>query len=598
MYQSDRIQELIEQLSTALKPPLSPRQDKDNRNRGSISKNTAITQKVEVKAKNQVKQYNPTPISKAMKKTKKNEAPIQSTSKLPDTTILETETAVSTKQNFENDTSNLSANRIDTQDDCQQENKVSVTVSWTEMSQDENSSESDSDSNTNSDENLHDEDDIFQKDSSNPQLPTVVIIHDSVLNGVDPDRLGRSYGLNVKRKKAFVSEQCTWKTSSAPPDVVLVHVGINDIRRTDAETDSSNLASAIIKLREQLSPDSKLVISKATGTSKKELTHEVNLFNALLFTKLHDTENTFFVGHDSLRPLQHLQDEVHPNKRGASLLAVNIGRYLEDLLWEKPKEKTPRRGYQQHRPFYGNRTLHQQHRPFYGNRTLHQQHRPFYGNRTLHQQQRPFYGNRTLHQQHITFYGNRTLHQQQIPFYGNRTLHQQHRPFYGNRTLHQHNRPFYGNRTLHQQHRPFYGNRRLHQQHRPFYGNRTLHQQHRPFYGNRTLHQQHIPFYGNRTLHQQQIPFYGNRTLHQQHIPFYGNRTLHQHNRPFYGNRTLHQQHRPFYGNRRLHQQHRPFYGNRTLHQQHIPFYGYRTLDQYHRPFYGNRTLHQQHRPF
>lgn len=184
------------------------------------------------------------------------------------------------------------------------------------------------------------------KNSSN--LPEVIMVHDSILSGVNATRLGRSYGFKATARKAYniedISSSVTTATSSTETvDAIVIHCGLNSIKRADPQKSSEIFVNKVKQISAD-HPQSKIVISKVAPVQDAELEVRRNLFNALNSTKLYNNKNISFVDHANLYTNKSsLRDGMHPTTRGASVLAGNVGRHVRDLFWIKPTRPSRRR---------------------------------------------------------------------------------------------------------------------------------------------------------------------------------------------------------------------------------------------------------------
>lgn len=171
----------------------------------------------------------------------------------------------------------------------------------------------------------------------------VVILHDSILNGVQPGKLGLSYGFEAVKCKAPSINELESGLQSASlsnnPNAVLIHCGINNLRTQDPRSAAKQFVQTVKKISSS-KPAMKIVISKLPTISDVKMRNKKEIFNALVFSELVEEKNISFVNHYNL-PLHELRDGIHPTRRGSSILASNIGRHLHRLLWEK--QRTPAR---------------------------------------------------------------------------------------------------------------------------------------------------------------------------------------------------------------------------------------------------------------
>lgn len=180
----------------------------------------------------------------------------------------------------------------------------------------------------------------------------VVILHDSVLHGVMEKRLGESYGFDAVKCEAYnISNlEPAFKSvqSKVPPKAVVVHCGINNLKNQDPRSASKEFIQAIKNISSSC-PTTKIVVSKLPVVSDTKLQQKKELFNAVVFAELVEQQQVSFVNNDNL-PSHALRDIVHPNKRGSSILAGNIGRHVHRILWEKPRRPARRLNRANHFP--------------------------------------------------------------------------------------------------------------------------------------------------------------------------------------------------------------------------------------------------------
>jgi hypothetical protein len=175
-------------------------------------------------------------------------------------------------------------------------------------------------------------------------LPVVSVLHDSVLRDVSARGLGQRYGLNVIKMKTPTvdsiksSMDAVQAACEKPPEAVVFHCGINDLRRADPQAVSNAFVNAVKEAR-KVAPHAQLVISRVPPVKSGRdtaLQAKRDLFNAYVFARLMDEKNVTFLAHENLFA-SSMRDSIHPNAKGASVLATNIGRYLESVLWKRPR---------------------------------------------------------------------------------------------------------------------------------------------------------------------------------------------------------------------------------------------------------------------
>jgi hypothetical protein len=179
-------------------------------------------------------------------------------------------------------------------------------------------------------------------------FPSVAVLHDSQLNGVNANKLGSSFGLNVIKIKTPTCEAIPSSTEKlgtgtsrhGPIEAVVVHCGINDIKVKDARQASNVFVQNIKELKRSV-PNAKIVVSRIPPVKFHQdpsLQANRDLFNAFVFADLKDEASVTFLSHENLFP-SSMKDAIHPNQKGTEFLAQKIGRHLEYLLWERQRSQ-------------------------------------------------------------------------------------------------------------------------------------------------------------------------------------------------------------------------------------------------------------------
>ena len=183
----------------------------------------------------------------------------------------------------------------------------------------------------------------FTKSSSEKRNETpakVYIVHDSVLKRIHEGKLGNGYGCDVSKEVAYTLDdaehslkQINNLEKNTKPEAVVVHVGTNDLKRSDEKKSAQKCVQIITKFAKE-NPDIKVIYSKVTPTKKVEINKKRHIFNTQVTTGICDSglKNVFAINHEYLRSYD-LYDDVHPNIRGDRKLAVHIGRVLWGMFW-------------------------------------------------------------------------------------------------------------------------------------------------------------------------------------------------------------------------------------------------------------------------
>ena len=177
-----------------------------------------------------------------------------------------------------------------------------------------------------------------------PEGPSVLILHDSILGGVDATRLGRSYGLAVTKKTAFRIEHCCLHREESPPDVVVLHSGVNNLRWQSSQVASDKLVEAVNNMLDQ-SPTVRIVVSSVAPTLHSDINAKARDFNDRVVGRLQEHDRVTFVNNDYLsrHPARDIFiDSLHLSNGGSSLMAATLGRHLFRLLWQQPRRRLRR----------------------------------------------------------------------------------------------------------------------------------------------------------------------------------------------------------------------------------------------------------------
>lgn len=174
-----------------------------------------------------------------------------------------------------------------------------------------------------------------EEDEGDSELPSVIIIHDSILKDIDYERLGKQHGMRVNGKKAGNIEEAEieMKNTRQKPEAFVFHTGLNDIRINSGQKAAAKMQK-LIKNTKDTFPSSKIVISKVAPTSKEELNSKRDVLNAIIFAEYQEDKNVSFVSYEDLYAFS--RDGVHPALKGTGHLAKTLGNHLEGLpLGEK-----------------------------------------------------------------------------------------------------------------------------------------------------------------------------------------------------------------------------------------------------------------------
>ena len=175
----------------------------------------------------------------------------------------------------------------------------------------------------------------------NSDLPEVVFVHDSVMSKVNGNRLALSYGFQAEQKTAYKiddmgpSIKTSVSSSGKQVDAIVIHCGLNDVKKSDPQKCSKAFAKEIKEISAE-NPNSQIVISKIAPIHDANLEVQRNVFNAMITKELYTTKNVSFIDHTNFNT-KMTRDGIHPTTRGASILAGNLGRHIRNLFWKKPR---------------------------------------------------------------------------------------------------------------------------------------------------------------------------------------------------------------------------------------------------------------------
>ena len=172
------------------------------------------------------------------------------------------------------------------------------------------------------------EESSFKKDKTKEQKKRVVITGDSMLNGIHEKGLSKNHTVKINNFPGGTSETVLEnidETLKSKPDCLIVHVGTNDL------TNGINLlnqAKKIVKQVKKASQNTKIVFSSIiTRKDRKNIDKKVSEVNSYLKNYC-SQKNIDFIDNSNLKE-EHLgQKKLHLNKKGNSILAKKILKFL------------------------------------------------------------------------------------------------------------------------------------------------------------------------------------------------------------------------------------------------------------------------------
>lgn len=178
-----------------------------------------------------------------------------------------------------------------------------------------------------------------REESDDLGLPSVLIIHDSVLRDLDPERLGRRVGAKITKKQANTLSECVTviqEMKCPTPEAIVISSGVNDLKSKRGEEACNQLKTFVNEANKKY-PSTHVVINKLAPTKFDDIEARREVYNALNFDTFREKRNTSFVCNDNA--VQIKPDGIHPTKRGMGVLARNMGQHLEKVLWQKIQTK-------------------------------------------------------------------------------------------------------------------------------------------------------------------------------------------------------------------------------------------------------------------
>ena len=122
-----------------------------------------------------------------------------------------------------------------------------------------------------------------------------------------------------------------------PVKAIVVHCWINDIRTKDPKDASKKMVKSLKGILKDR-PNLTVIVSKTPPVKDSNLQAKRELFNALVFfSELVEDPNISFVAHENLH-FTSPKDTIHPNMKGSSVIARNLGRHIHNLFWERPRK--------------------------------------------------------------------------------------------------------------------------------------------------------------------------------------------------------------------------------------------------------------------
>ena len=157
---------------------------------------------------------------------------------------------------------------------------------------------------------------------------------------VDPMDLRWSGKKTGEKKKTDNIDKTVKSLESVAGSVkaIVVHCGINDIRTKDPKDASKAMVKSLKGILKDR-PNLTVIVSKIPPVKDPNLQAKRDLSNALVCSELVENPDVSFVAHENLH-FASLKDTIHPNMKGSSIIARNLGSHIHTLFWERPRKAT------------------------------------------------------------------------------------------------------------------------------------------------------------------------------------------------------------------------------------------------------------------
>ena len=191
--------------------------------------------------------------------------------------------------------------------------------------------------------------DLYNEDGSDSGPKEVMLIGDSLIKQIIPDRLvPRDCDVHVVNQNAFHLEEIKSLVESSAStfktvDVTVIHCGTNDIKEQTADACFDMMKSVVTSLH-TVNPDMKVVISNIAPRGDEEIfdinrqEYNVKLLKEYsLNPKVTLCDNSNLAKQGKIINKFYGMDKVHLNEEGSKVLAANIGFSIKSVLGIKVK---------------------------------------------------------------------------------------------------------------------------------------------------------------------------------------------------------------------------------------------------------------------
>jgi lysophospholipase L1-like esterase len=153
---------------------------------------------------------------------------------------------------------------------------------------------------------------------------TVAILGDSVVKDIKGWELSDSQNKVILKSFSGATTKCMEShvipTKALKPDVIILHCGTNDLRKTSTDIISKNIVNLAISLK----TDTNSILVSGLTSRKDQFNDKVNELNMLLLQQTSD-RNIGFIDNSNIDENHHLnKSKIHLNRKGSTILAKNF----------------------------------------------------------------------------------------------------------------------------------------------------------------------------------------------------------------------------------------------------------------------------------
>ena len=186
--------------------------------------------------------------------------------------------------------------------------------------------------------NVNKNNSVIGKERQDAPLSKVAIIGDSILNNIEGNGISKHGNVNVVSHSGSTSEDL--KSYIKPiidrrPDVLVLHIGSNDLTKKDLKTDNeidtiANLQNIINKVKKSAAQTRIAISSLIIRQDRPNIEKRVEELNGNLKT-LCEENLIDYIEHSNIDESCLGIKKLHPNKKGKAYLAKNFIRYLSTI---------------------------------------------------------------------------------------------------------------------------------------------------------------------------------------------------------------------------------------------------------------------------